>query len=133
MLAGAVRNTLVAFLCLSLSGILLPTTAGARIIGTTEYLEDKQRQVTIERVNGALTRDSVRAQLTALGVDPEYAKQRVAALTDEDLQMLDKRLQELPAGGGALELVLVVFVVLLILDLTGITDVFPTIGPGNVR
>ncbi|UCC15209.1 MAG: PA2779 family protein [Gammaproteobacteria bacterium] len=133
MLAGTVRNTLVAILCLSLSGVLLPTSAVARMIGTTEYLEDQQRQAHIERINGALTRDIVRAQLTALGVDPEYAKQRVAHLTDDELLMLDQRLQELPAGGGALELVLVVFLVLLILDLTGITNVFPTIGPGNVR
>lgn len=133
MFAKAFRNTLITFICLSLSGIFIPTSASARIIETGEYLAEKQRQGNIQRINETLMRDSVRAQLAALGVDPEYAKQRVAALTDADLMKLDQKLQNLPAGGGALELVLVVFFVLLILDLTGLTDVFPTIGPGKVR
>lgn len=133
MFAKAFRNTLITFICLSLSGIFIPTSASARIIETGEYLAEKQRQGNIQRINETLMRDSVRAQLAALGVDPEYAKQRVAALTYADLMKLDQKLQNLPAGGGALELVLVVFFVLLILDLTGLTDVFPTIGPGKVR
>lgn len=133
MLPQAFRNTLVAVICLLMSGLFIPTSAGARIVGTGEYLANMQRQVHIERINEALMRDSVRTQLTALGVDPEQAKQRVAALTDADLIRLDQKLQDLPAGGGALELILVVFLVLLILDLTGLTDIFPTIGPGKVR
>ena len=133
MLLKAFRNTLVAFVCLSLSGLFVPMSAAAGVIGTDEYLATKQRQVHIERINQVLMRDSVHAKLTSLGVNPTQAKQRVAALTDTDLMKLDQELQNLPAGGGALELVLVVFLILLILDLTGLTDIFPSIGPGKVR
>jgi hypothetical protein len=88
----------------------------------------------IERINDALMQDRVRKQLTVLGVNPEYAKQRVAALTDADLRTLDARLQDLPAGGtGVLEVVVVVFLIMLILDLMGVTDLFPGIGPGKTR
>ena len=133
MLTLTLRNTLVAFVCLSLSGVLVHTTAVAGIIQTDAYIASKQRQVHIERINRVLMSDSVSTQLAALGVDPNQARQRVAALTDADLVKLDRDLQSLPAGGGPLELVLVVFLVLLILDLTGLTNIFPGIGPGKVR
>ena len=127
------RNMLVAFVCLSLSGVFVHTTADAGIIQADAYLASKQRQVHLERVNRVLMSDSVSTQLAALGVDPNQARQRVTSLTDADLVKLDQDLQSLPAGGGPLELVLVVFLVLLILDLTGLTNIFPGIGPGKVR
>ncbi len=87
----------------------------------------------MERVQLALQQDRLSKQLAALGVDPNMAEQRVASLTDADLIALDERLEELPAGGAVLELILVAFLVMLILDLTGLTNIFPGIGPGKVR
>ena len=109
----------------------MSTNAG--IIGTDEYLAFQDREIRVERINDALMQDRVREQLTSLGVDPDHAQQRVAALSDADLMALDGRLQELPAGGGVLELVLAAFLVILILDLAGVTDIFPGIGPGKTE
>ena len=125
------RNMLITVVCLSVSGLSLPLTANAGFIGTDDYLAIEDRQVRIERIQDTLMQDRVSRQLTALGVNPEHAQQRVAALTDADLIALDERLQDLPAGGGALELVLVFLFVFLILDLMGVTDLFPTIGPST--
>jgi hypothetical protein len=75
-------------------------------------------------VHAALDREAVQAQLVSLGVDPADAKARVAALSDAELQRLDGRLAELPAGAGVIEVVGIVFVVLLILELVGVTDIF---------
>jgi len=57
---------------------------------------------------------------------------RVAGLSDEEIQQITGRLDELPAGegaGGAIGIVvvaiLIVFLVLLLTDLLGLTDVFP--------
>lgn len=125
------RNMLVTVVCLSVSGLSLPLTANAGFIGTDDYLAIEDRQVRIERIQDTLMQDRVSRQLAALGVNPEHAKQRVAALTDADLIALDQRLEDLPAGGGALELVLVFLFVFLILDLMGVTDLFPTIGPST--
>lgn len=127
------RNLVVLYACVSLSGIAYPLAASAELVGTADYLSMEERETRIDRVQSALAQDRVSAQLAALGVDPAVAEQRVASLPDQDLQILDQRLQELPAGAGALELVLVVFLVLLILDLTGLTNIFPGIGPGQVR
>jgi hypothetical protein len=127
------KNVVISFVCFSLAGIGMPLSANAGIVGTGDYLAIQDRDIRIERINRVLTQDKVRQQLTSLGVNPEHAKLRVAALTDGELAALDERMQELPAGGSALEVVLVVFLVLLILDLTGLTDIFPGIGPGKVK
>jgi hypothetical protein len=125
------RNVIASIVCMSLVGPgMLP--ASASVIGTDQYLTLQDRDARISRIDDALLQDRVRDQLTALGVDPEDARQRVAALTDADLAVLDERIQDMPAG-GFLELVLVAFLVILILDLTGLTDIFPGIGPGKTR
>lgn len=132
-MAVVLRNFVVLLACVAISGLAMPAAAVAGIIGTDDYLSAQDRQVRIDRVQTALREERISRQLTALGVDPELARERVAALPNADLQALDQRLEELPAGAGALELVLVVFLVLLILDLTGLTNIFPGIGPGKVR
>ena len=123
----------VLLVCLSLCGLGYPVGASAGFIGTDDYLTAQHRQERIERVQTALMQQNVSRQLEALGVDPEHAQQRVAALPNSDLILLDERLEELPAGGGILEFVVVAFLIMLILDLTGVTDIFPGIGPGKVR
>jgi uncharacterized membrane protein YtjA (UPF0391 family) len=102
----------------------LVQTASAGIVGTRAVMMQVERAETVARVQAALDREAVQAQLVARGVDPAVAVGRVAALTDEELRYLDGRLAELPAGAGVVEIVGVVFVVLLILELVGVTDIF---------
>jgi len=51
------------------------------------------------------------------------AQARVASLSDLELAQLDGQLDSLPAG-GSLALVGAVFVVLMILEFTGVIDIF---------
>ncbi|NGX16125.1 PA2779 family protein [Wenzhouxiangella sp. XN24] len=103
------------------------STASAGVIGSRVVVEQAERADTVARVQAVLDREGVQAQLVALGVDPSMALERVAALTDEELRQLDGRLSELPAGAGAVEVVGIVFIVLLILELVGITNIFTSI------
>ena len=107
------------------AGLVAP--AHATIIGTQTVMMASERAATVERVQAVLDRDGVQAQLEALGVDPADAQARVAALSDAELQQLDGRLAELPAGAGVLEVVGIVFVVLLILEMVGVTNIFNSI------
>ena len=133
MFRSLFKNLVVFIFCLSLAGLGIPMSADAGIIGTDGYLALQDRAIRIERINGTLMQDRVREQLTSLGVDPEHAQQRVATLSDTDLMALDGRLQDLPAGGDFLGLVVAAFLVILILELAGVTDLFPTIGPGKTK
>lgn len=58
-------------------------------------------------------------------------KARVDALTDAEAQQLARQLDTMPAGGNALGVLLTVFLVLLITDLLGWTDVFPFTKKGS--
>ena len=133
MFRSLFKNLVVLIFCLSLAGLGIPMSADAGIIGTDGYLALQDRAIRIERINDTLMQDRVREQLTSLGVDPEHAQQRVATLSDTDLMALDGRLQDLPAGGEFLGLVVAAFLVILILELAGVTDLFPTIGPGKTK
>ncbi len=65
--------------------------------------------------------------MASLGVDPADAQARLSALSDAELASLSAHLDDLPAGGDILALIGAVFIVLLILDLTGVTNVFKNI------
>jgi hypothetical protein len=89
-----------------------------------------QEAVARERIADIVDRADVQAQLQAYGVNPADVKTRVAALTDEEAAELAARIDSLPAGGiGILSAILVVFLVLLITDILGLTKVFPFTRP----
>ncbi len=120
------RRTLIAlttscFLLMSFQA----TTASAGVIGTTEYLSATDRAGQIATVQAALSRADVQAQLEKLGVNPVDAVTRVASLTDSELADVADKMESLPAGGdGALVVIGIVFIVLFILELTGVIDIF---------
>ncbi|WP_290647784.1 PA2779 family protein [Aquisalimonas sp.] len=102
--------------------------AQANMIGTDAVVGAAELEQTRGDVLEWLAEDTVREQLVAWGVDPEYAEQRVSALTAAELQTLSERMGEAPAGAGVSSVVsaaLIVFLVLLITDIMGFTNVFP--------
>ncbi len=114
---------LVMFALLMLS-LPLPA-AHAGMIGTEAVISTAQAQQDRERLRQVLNRDDVKAQLIARGVDPSQVQARVNSLTDQELQSLSGKIDQLPAGGDALDLLVLIFIVLLITDILGFTNVFP--------
>ena len=96
---------------------------GAAVVTTQQALSLDQRQGTAASVQAALARDEVEQAMISLGVDPVQARLRVASLSEQELAELAGRLESLPAG-GILELIGAVVVVLLILEVTGVIDIF---------
>jgi hypothetical protein len=113
--------TAACFLALGLQ----TTTASAGVIGTQAYLSAEARAGHLADINAAISRADVQAQLVSLGVDPANAVTRAAALSDAELAQVAQEMNNLPAGGdGLLAVVGIVFVVLMILELTGVIDIF---------
>lgn len=101
----------------------------AAMIGTDALVQQQQSTMDRERLLQLLERDDVQQQLVALGVETADATARVAQLTDNEVQQLNARLGELPAGGDVLSLAVLVFLVFVITDVIGATDIFPFIHP----
>jgi|SRR5688572_2706505 hypothetical protein len=103
--------------------LITPLSAHAGMVTTHEALDR-------DRIASVLDRADVQAQLQAYGVSPSEVKARIAALTDEEAAELAARIDSLPAGGiGIIGAILVVFLVLLITDILGLTKVFPFTRP----
>jgi hypothetical protein len=75
--------------------------------------------------------EELRSALARMGVDPADAQVRVDRLTPTQVADLNARLDQLPAGAGALEVVLIVFLVFVITDALGITDIFSFVRPSR--
>jgi hypothetical protein len=119
------QKGLVAALCLALLNLSSPPVAQAAIVGTLQAVEaGSSRAADLSAVTATLARDQVRAQMLALGVDPAAVDARVARLTDAELRSLAERMGTLPAGGDALAIIGIVFLVLIILELVGVIDIF---------
>ena len=86
----------------------------------------RERPVLGECVTGDLAEIPPYAvlQMLELGVNPEQVDERINALTDAELARLSTGIQDLPAGSGVIEVLGVVFLVFLILELVGVTNVF---------
>ncbi len=101
-----------------------PPSALAGLVETPDAIAAEEHGVSRQQLNEALAREDVQQQLVALGIEPAVAIERIAALTDAEIAQLNQRIETLPAGAGVLEVIGVVFVVLLILELVGVTNIF---------
>jgi hypothetical protein len=106
--------------------------AQAKMVTTDQVLEHADPASDRERVESFILRDDVQKQLVLLGINSEEAASRVASLSNEEIQQIAGRLDELPAGEGGVGVIvgaiLIIFLVLLITDLLGLTDVFPFVN-----
>ena len=80
-------------------------------------------------IDRLLDRADVQSRLEGYGVKPEDVKARVASLTDAEVAELAAQIDELPAGGNIIGAVVLVFVILLITDILGLTKIFPFTRP----
>jgi len=117
------KQIMVWILSFSLLGTSLPSITYAGMIGTQTLIESQQGDDPRARVEEFIARDSVRDQIVALGADPEEVRDRLAALTGDELRLLEQNLDTMPAG-GIFAVIGIVFVVLIILELTGVIDIF---------
>lgn len=118
------KRSVIYLLCFGILNLGSPLMANAAMIGTLQAVESGNRAQDLATINASLARDDVRQQFAALGVDPAQVESRVAALTDSELSRLAGQMSDMPAGGDALAVIGIVFIVLLILELTGVIDIF---------
>ncbi|MBW2433226.1 MAG: PA2779 family protein [Deltaproteobacteria bacterium] len=105
-------------------------SAMAAMIGTEAAIDSERAQDARNYLQGLLAREDVQSMLVSQGIDPQEAKDRIDSLSDEEATRVAEKLQELPAGGNGfftllLIVVFLVFLILLITDIAGYTDIFP--------
>ncbi|AEG32275.1 DUF6627 family protein [Thiomicrospira cyclica] len=103
--------------------------AQASMISNAELAAMEAQLELRDQVMQQISRADVQQQLVAMGVSVMEVEQRVAAMTDAEIAQLHSQLQDLPAGAGVVGIALFIFVVFVVTDVIGATDIFPFIHP----
>lgn len=125
----AIRSVSVWMLALVFTaGIAFQPSAMAAnegMVTTQQLLSQQQHSENLAKVNAFMSQEKVQQMLTERGVNVEDAKTRIAGLSNAELEQLSLQIDELPAGQGALGFLLFLLVFFMLLDIAGVTDIFP--------
>lgn len=121
------KRLIATTLIVSCTTMTLPQRTHAAIVPTEAVLAhtSAQSQANRAKVSTFLARADVHAALVGHGLDAQNAIDRVAAMTDTEVDQLAGRIDQAPAGGDILGLIFTVFIILLVTDILGLTKVFP--------
>ena len=103
-------------------------TAIAALIGTQDLVASQKASEARVYITSVVAREDIQQLLMARGIDPIETQARVNALTDQEAIQIAETMKQLPAGGSVVYIVglaVFVFLVLLVTDLLGYTDIFP--------
>lgn len=107
------QSILFRFICriMAITMMMLPFQTGqAGMIGTDQAHAAAAAQLDRGVVISYLNRAQTVSEFQALGLDPEAARDRVAAMSDADISTLAGKIHSAPAGGdGLIAVILVVF------------------------
>ena len=117
-------------LSVSLIALSFQSVQAAMITNEVVIAQAQQQDAKAELLQ-ALRREDVRQQLLEMGVSQAAVEERVKLMTHEEIAQLNQQIEELPAGGDVLGVLLVIFIVFVITDVIGATDIFPFIKPVN--
>jgi hypothetical protein len=80
------------------SMIFLPFSVNAGMIGTGQATASAQDLANRDKVRDFAARESVSGQLQAMGISSSTANERIAAMTQEEINTLAGKIDSLPAG-----------------------------------
>jgi hypothetical protein len=121
------RRPIAIFLSILLAFMPL-LTAQAAMIGNQQIISQNQPHQTRDSLQQMLEQQVAQQHLQAWGVSPEQIKSRIDNLTDAELARINHQVNDLRAGGDVLGILLVIFLVFVITDIIGATDIFPFIN-----
>lgn len=124
------KKILASILIMLISMVQIPMASSA-IITTDEAIQLQQNDINREYILSMLQKDELQQQLADYGLDAQLAAERVSHMTDAEIALLNERLNEMPAGEGVVGTIVLIFIVFIITDALGATDIFPFVRPIN--
>ena len=109
--------------------LLVSLPGQAAMLGTAQIGSSLGGGLMFDQNTITQERPWIREQLQLNGVDDGEAVMRVSSLSDKQVRRIRQSFDEMPAGADAAGTVLVIFLVFVMTDLMGATDIFPFIRP----
>lgn len=98
-----IKSASIFLTILMLSNTIPYQSAFAAMIRTEATLDSIQAQQARAVINNLLSREDVQRALIAQGINPIEAKARIESLTDHEVVRLADQIDNLPAGGGSIQ------------------------------
>lgn len=122
MSGSKIIRLLIIAVCAS---VMFQPFANAGMISNDQLVTQEQTASKKAELVNLLNSEEVRTQMTEMGVDLADAEDRVASMTDAELDQVFAGLDTLAVGSGIAGTILTVLLIILILDIAGVTDIFP--------
>jgi len=121
------KRLIAAVLAFSVFNLALHGVASAGIVSSSDIVSQEQVQLDRAQLKSLFARVDVQEKLTSLGVDVKAAQARVDTMSQQEIRQMAANMDEMPAGAGFVETLVLAFLILVILEVTGVTDVLPNI------
>lgn len=105
---------------LTTSLCLQPMMARADIVTTDQLTAQHQADADRAKVASFIERADVKQRLQAMGVEGVFAKERVAALDDQEIHALAQKIDSMPAGGALTNYDIIIILLIAILVIVAI-------------
>ena len=115
-----------ALFILTIAFLVMLAPAHAAVVTTEQLMQEQKLEQHRHDAQAFFLRKDVQAQMVARGVDLEMAQARIASMSAAELSQLNQQIDTMPAGEG-LGLVIGLLVIFMLLDIAGVTDIFPAI------
>lgn len=125
-LANSTKRCITSLMVVSLFSTL-PLAANADMVNTTQVVEHTRLAAERSSLQTLVQREDIASYLKSQGVSPEAVSMRINNLTESEVRDFQQQLDQLPAGEGFLGGVIAILVIFMLLDMAGVTDIFPRI------
>ncbi len=124
------KRTLALILSISLISLTFGQ-AQAGIITNNQVIHQAQQAIDKDALLQSINQAGVQKQLANMGVATADIESRINQMTQEEIAQINQQINELPAGGDVLGIIVLIFIIFVITDVIGATDIFPFIHPVN--
>lgn len=106
-------------------GVAAP--ASANMVDNKQLAMQSELQMQRDSVLNLMALEDVQSAMMAYGISATDIESRINNLTEAELLQIQGQLDQLPAGQDALGVILTLLLIFILLDLAGVTDIFPGI------
>lgn len=100
------------------------TVAQAQMISTDSAIQRSMPQMDRAYLMDEIRKDTVREEMVRMGVSPEEAEARLAALSDAEVARMIRQVEQDKAGADIVGTLATIFIILLVTDLLCFTRLF---------
>lgn len=124
----SLNRKLVIILSISLASLSF-SNAQAAWVSNDQILYSTQQINEKENLLQTIAQADLQHQLSSMGVSPTDLENRIQQMTPAEIAQLNQQIAELPAGAGVVGVALLIFIIFVITDVLGATDLFTFIHP----